>query len=195
MFVDRDGRLFEPILNYMRTGNWRIPAGVDASDVAHEMDFYGLSEDRPLLSDSLLQETYLKTHEEALQRVFEVLTRKFVKTAKKGTHPPSVVFLPSTVPKRPGYKETQEALHASMMTWIENILNKAPVADDEALKALSVPPVQAGLVEQLARQSLSVSVSTFVVERNASDGAWVQKIGLLGSPLVTGQEISWKFHK
>jgi hypothetical protein len=27
-FIDRDGRLFEPILNYLRTGTWRIPPGI-----------------------------------------------------------------------------------------------------------------------------------------------------------------------
>jgi hypothetical protein len=81
------------------------------------------------------------------------------------------------------------------MHWIEHDLHKTPVADDEALAALSVPPVQSALVEHLARQSLSVSVSVFIVERNASNGTWVQKAGLLGKPLVTAQEICWMYNK
>jgi hypothetical protein len=46
------------------------------------MDFYGLSEERPLLSDALLQEAYLRAHEPALLRIFDVLTTQFMKTAK-----------------------------------------------------------------------------------------------------------------
>lgn len=39
-FIDRDGKLFEPILSYLRTGMLEIPAHISEEAVRREADFY-----------------------------------------------------------------------------------------------------------------------------------------------------------
>eukprot|EP00027_Filamoeba_sp_ATCC50430_P003440 CAMPEP_0168541976 /NCGR_PEP_ID=MMETSP0413-20121227/1102_1 /TAXON_ID=136452 /ORGANISM="Filamoeba nolandi, Strain NC-AS-23-1" /LENGTH=244 /DNA_ID=CAMNT_0008571823 /DNA_START=82 /DNA_END=813 /DNA_ORIENTATION=- len=53
IFVDRDGKLFEPILSYLRTGNWVVPKDVDAKQLLQEADFYGIHVQRSVSDSSL----------------------------------------------------------------------------------------------------------------------------------------------
>ncbi|KAH3767634.1 NY-REN-45 antigen [Pelomyxa schiedti] len=45
-FIDRDGTFFEPILTYLRTGQFSVPSGMSIDDIYREVDFYGIT---PLL--------------------------------------------------------------------------------------------------------------------------------------------------
>ena len=42
-FIDRDGKLFCLILDYLRTGKWKLPPGVDNEDVLEEAKFYSIN--------------------------------------------------------------------------------------------------------------------------------------------------------
>jgi hypothetical protein len=43
-FVDRNGRYFEPLLDYLRTGIWQLPGHLEKDErlVLVEADFYGI---------------------------------------------------------------------------------------------------------------------------------------------------------
>jgi WD40 repeat protein len=53
-FIDREGRYFEPILNFMRTGELIIPKSMSKEAVLHEADFYCVT---PVVTALLLQES------------------------------------------------------------------------------------------------------------------------------------------
>lgn len=42
-FIDRDGKIFEIILNFLRTGNLVVPAKVSIDVLYNECDFYGIT--------------------------------------------------------------------------------------------------------------------------------------------------------
>jgi len=60
LFVDRNGRLFEYVLDYLRTGKWRVPTKVKAA-VREEAAFYGIPLPFALISDDLCDELLLKS--------------------------------------------------------------------------------------------------------------------------------------
>ncbi|ELR24748.1 K+ channel tetramerization subfamily protein [Acanthamoeba castellanii str. Neff] len=53
-FIDREGRYFEPILNYMRTGELLIPPSMPKSAVLAEADFYCIT---PVVASLQLEES------------------------------------------------------------------------------------------------------------------------------------------
>lgn len=42
-FVDRDGRLFGTLLEFLRTNRWKVPKDVDANDLLEEAEFYSIN--------------------------------------------------------------------------------------------------------------------------------------------------------
>lgn len=59
-FVDRNGRIFEIILDYLRAGRLIVPPGIPFAAVLQEMDFYGIRhEDCVTLGDLLRMKTAL----------------------------------------------------------------------------------------------------------------------------------------
>jgi hypothetical protein len=43
IFIDRDGKLFEPIISYLRTGKWRVPPYLDLLSVLEEAEYFGIN--------------------------------------------------------------------------------------------------------------------------------------------------------
>jgi len=56
IFIDRDGKYFEPILEYLRTGDVVIPEGMVVSSVLREAEFFGI---KFPLSESSTYLTYI----------------------------------------------------------------------------------------------------------------------------------------
>lgn len=46
----RDGAFFEPILTYLRTGQFSVPPGMSIDDIYREVDFYGITPLMELIS-------------------------------------------------------------------------------------------------------------------------------------------------
>jgi hypothetical protein len=42
VFIDRNGRYFEPLLDFLRTGEWLLPQGMDERLVLREAEFYSI---------------------------------------------------------------------------------------------------------------------------------------------------------
>jgi hypothetical protein len=51
LFIDRNGKYFEPILEYLRTGCWSCPSHLDEVKVIAEAEFYGI--DLPVCNTTL----------------------------------------------------------------------------------------------------------------------------------------------
>ncbi len=45
IFIDRNGKLFEPILDYLRTGQWMVPVMFDEKQLLAEARYYGIEPD------------------------------------------------------------------------------------------------------------------------------------------------------
>ena len=54
LFIDRNGRYFEPILDYLRSGRVHIPADMSEERVAEEANFFLVSPSSPRLGCSRL---------------------------------------------------------------------------------------------------------------------------------------------
>jgi len=103
-FIDRDGKYFETILEYLRTGDVVIPDGLAVSSVVREAEFYGvsfpLSEDSPQLlfinDDWLSQKRNEQLSHHLCQGSDELLTAvmsDFKQCAVHGGHIQSRVFM------------------------------------------------------------------------------------------------------
>jgi hypothetical protein len=87
-FIDRNGRYFAPLLEYLRTGVWRVPPGFDERTLVEEAQFFGIRSQVPLtVSDGMLREAVherqralaeesmddaLERYGVALQRIVEI---------------------------------------------------------------------------------------------------------------------------
>jgi len=103
-FIDRDGKYFEPILEYLRTGDVVIPKGMNVSSIVREAEFYGikfpLAEDSPhllyindeWLSQKKVEQEYNYVCHGGDELLHEVLT-EFKHCAMEGRKIQSLPFL------------------------------------------------------------------------------------------------------
>lgn len=89
IFIDRDGELFRYILDYLRTGKWRIPANVNKRDVFDEARYYCVEVERlshvsdeslhllRLEQKDLLHKTMLADHEQEINTILQVTLKSF----------------------------------------------------------------------------------------------------------------------
>ena len=76
-FIDRNGKLFEVILDYLRTGDLFVPAGLEAKNVEREFQFYQIALPVPtnlcvpLLQNLMNESEPMKEAEKFLQHSWE----------------------------------------------------------------------------------------------------------------------------
>jgi len=98
-FVDRDGKAFAPILNFMRTGELNIPLGMSVKTLLQEAEFYGVeiplaeaveSQTMSWIDDDwLLNRRFLqswKTLDKAKDEFIELVLTDFKECAENGTN-------------------------------------------------------------------------------------------------------------
>jgi len=97
-FVDRDGKTFAPILNFMRTGELNIPPGISVKTLLKEAEFYGVeiplaeameSQTMSWIDDAWLQNRKFlqtwKSLDETKNDLIEIVLTNFKECAENGT--------------------------------------------------------------------------------------------------------------
>lgn len=138
LFIDRNGRLFEPILEYLRTGKFHL-FGFDKEQVEAEAFFYGVKiEGLSIISDETLQrelslarnkvEDKMILSKEVVSPARRILAR-FMELAKAGKDPVSPFFLESRQAMDEKVKEFRKKYQIQTMpSWIKLIVS-AKTAD------------------------------------------------------------------
>jgi len=98
-FVDRDGKTFAPILNFMRTGELNIPPGMSVKTLLKEAEFYGVeiplaeameSQTMSWIDDAWLQNRKFlqtwKSLDETKNDLIEIVLTNFKECAENGTN-------------------------------------------------------------------------------------------------------------
>jgi len=104
-FIDRNGRYFEPILDYLRTGNWVQPECLDRRALLEEARFYGIEPNvYTMVTDSSLEEklnsTAISKFETALsmdgvKELASYICEQFWEAAQRGSAVKTPHILPS----------------------------------------------------------------------------------------------------
>eukprot|EP01119_Soliformovum_irregulare_P020417 TRINITY_DN6602_c0_g3_i1.p1 TRINITY_DN6602_c0_g3~~TRINITY_DN6602_c0_g3_i1.p1 ORF type:complete len:294 (-),score=39.98 TRINITY_DN6602_c0_g3_i1:102-929(-) len=104
-FIDRNGRYFEPILDYLRTSIWNPPEDLNHKALLEETRFYGIEpEDYTTVTDSSLEEkinsTSMYKFEEALatdgvKDLASFICKQFWQAAERGLPVRTPYILPS----------------------------------------------------------------------------------------------------
>lgn len=120
-FIDRNGRLFEPILDYLRYGTLSVPPNVRRADVLREMDFYVIAAPQhgaPVFSSfveelrDLSSQCPARVHsglQKFLDRTWPRVTEAMVAEAKLGMQE-LVIFV--DMASDPGHLELSGVQHA-----------------------------------------------------------------------------------
>eukprot|EP01119_Soliformovum_irregulare_P000532 TRINITY_DN10373_c0_g1_i1.p1 TRINITY_DN10373_c0_g1~~TRINITY_DN10373_c0_g1_i1.p1 ORF type:complete len:278 (+),score=44.94 TRINITY_DN10373_c0_g1_i1:57-836(+) len=92
-FIDRDGKYFKAILEFLRTGHLEIPDGISELALLREMQFYGidLSHQTSFLSDTLLRDVqYCRIKE--IMELKEIIFSDWMEAARNGLPLRSRIF-------------------------------------------------------------------------------------------------------
>ncbi|CEM10785.1 unnamed protein product [Vitrella brassicaformis CCMP3155] len=155
LFIDRNGRYFEYILDYLRSGTWDVPSSLDRH-VKRECRFYSLSPEPSLIADPLLpndevlreitedareknRQQSIKERLEARRATLEPLAREvlhvFLSHARKGTLPSETFHFYS----QPDHKRFRSQLNACAAVivpfdrsrWVPDEATGLPTSFDE----------------------------------------------------------------
>uniref|UniRef100_A0A6B2LFW4 BTB domain-containing protein n=1 Tax=Arcella intermedia TaxID=1963864 RepID=A0A6B2LFW4_9EUKA len=104
-FIDRNPKYFEPILDYMRTGEWRCPFGLSEEYLLKEADYYMIrtfvssKQEIEKCSDQSLEQLIqsvlksrsdtlykqeLKTHQHTWEKLERIITTSYLHRARQG---------------------------------------------------------------------------------------------------------------
>lgn len=90
-FIDRNGKYFEPLLDFLRTGELIIPEGMSQRSVVLEANFYGIElpplesgSGLKLVDDRTLNRWAIEALGDTGQRLLEEIIRQFEARAKAG---------------------------------------------------------------------------------------------------------------
>lgn len=94
IFVDRNGKYFEPILDFLRTGELVVERGLNMDMVLREADFYGVK--LPMTDAWLLKQKNTKIYndiEEIAGKLFDLMLEQFQMCAVEGKDISTTIFV------------------------------------------------------------------------------------------------------
>lgn len=101
IFIDRNGRFFEPLLDFLRTGKWRWPDGISRPALVEEASFYGIQIDemfeeriKEIAHETLKDTLYRRFSTQKMHRVEALVLAKLEWCARNGEQCRTAWFMP-----------------------------------------------------------------------------------------------------
>jgi len=196
-FIDRDGKYFEPILEFLRTGDVVLPPGMSASSVIREAEFYGvkfpLSEDSPDLlyvndewlqmkkaeqeykcvcqgGDDLLSDVLADFRECAVEGR-RIQSRPFVRETRDNGLTATAIKIAKLAQRQ---HETQDIRHALEQQALKYSADKQDRVNGNFFRLLDDRQSRSILMERCRRNGLSVEVhpTTIKVNWKGTESFW-----------------------
>ena len=185
IFIDRDGKLFEPILSYLRTGKWRIPSQLDTQAVLEEAEYYGIrpktytefsNDSIRMQQEEILfreKEDLYNANKSELERLKAIVLASFTKCiqAKHPLETPRVFKASSelTFEIETYLSKLVQRVQATKETVIQQVVNGSPNAifDSEIYQLLENKAICEAFINHLQREfNLSIRISCTRCEWN-----------------------------
>jgi len=193
IFIDRDGQYFSPILEFLRTDDVVIPAGMNVNSVLREAEYFGIK--FPLSESNEASLTYVtdewltkKSHDRQYNRISNLaddilvdVLSQFKKCAEQGVAISTTIWLRdpqsdylmeaaiNLARKAKRQHETQDikaAFQSEVTKTVASIAKEKAIVSNEYFGCLDDPTHRSVLVQKCSSNYLGVQIESITVSIN-----------------------------